>query len=235
MNKLIFRLLLVSSILGAVSFGVACKSEIDDKPAATVSDVKADDKAMDDKKDDKAMDDKAMDDKKGDAAAMATTMTLEATTSKIGFIGAKVTGDHKGGFNKFDGTAEMAGGKLTKLMINVETSSIFTDTEKLTGHLMSPDFFDVEKFPKASFNLTEIKDQAGEGGTTHVVSGELDMHGIKKQISFPATLKAEGDTASAKADFKINRKDFGIVYAGKPDDLIKDDVALQLELNFKKG
>jgi polyisoprenoid-binding protein YceI len=66
------------------------------------------------------------------------------------------------------------------------------------------------------------------------VTGNLDLHGVKKSITFPATIKVEGDTVEVSAEFAINRKDFGIVYAGMPDDLIKDDVLMKVKLKAKK-
>ena len=57
---------------------------------------------------------------------------------------------------------------------------------------------------------------------------------MTKQVTFPATIKvAEG--VHVQAEFAINRKDFGINYAGMADDLIKDDVLIKLELDAKKG
>ena len=60
---------------------------------------------------------------------------------------------------------------------------------------------------------------------------------VKKTISFPATITVGADAASGTAEFVINRKDFGIVYPGKQDDLIRDDVLLKLSLKAprKKG
>ena len=67
----------------------------------------------------------------------------------------------------------------------VEMASVKSDDEKLTGHLQSPDFFDVAKYPKATFESTEIK-KGGDKGATHTVTGNLDFHGVKKSITFPA-------------------------------------------------
>ena len=53
---------------------------------------------------------------------------------------------------------------------------------------------------------------------------------MKKTISFPATIKVAADAVTGTAEFVINRKDFGIIYPGKPDDLIRDDVLLKLSL-----
>ena len=108
-------------------------------------------------------------------------------------------------------------------------ASVKSDDEKLTGHLMAPDFFDVAKYPKATFESTEIK-KGGDNGATHTITGNLDFHGVKKSITFPAKITESATEIVADAEFVINRKDFGITYAGMADNLIKDDVVLKLKL-----
>ncbi|WP_437288314.1 YceI family protein [Sorangium sp. So ce406] len=164
-------------------------------------------------------------------SAPTEALPIDATASTIGFVGSKVTGKHEGKFEKISGSITLAGGKAEggKLSIEADTSSVKTDAEKLDGHLKSKDFFDVEQFPKATFTSTQIK-AGGENGATHTVTGELDLHGVKKTISFPATITEGADSVSGNAEFVINRKDFGIVYPGKQDDLIRDDVLLKLSL-----
>jgi polyisoprenoid-binding protein YceI len=173
-----------------------------------------------------------------DKPAVATAgdaWKITPDTSKIEFVGSKVTGKHDGGFKAFTGEVKVAGGKIegSSVSIEIDTTSVFTDTEKLTGHLKTADFFDVEKHPKASFVSTEIK-AGGEDGATHTVVGNLTLHGVTKSISFPATITLDGDKASVKSEFSINRKDFEILYAGKADDLIRDDVVIKLDLNVGK-
>lgn len=160
---------------------------------------------------------------------------VDLASSSIGFIGSKVTGKHEGKFEKFSGTITLAGGKAEggKLTIEVETESVKTDADGLDKHLKNKDFFEVDKFPKATFVSSEIK-VGGEKGASHTVTGELELHGVKKTVSFPVTIKVEGDTVTGNAEFAINRKDFGIVIAGKPDDLIRDDVLLKLSLKAPK-
>ncbi|WP_437485461.1 YceI family protein [Sorangium sp. So ce1014] len=161
----------------------------------------------------------------------AEALPLDAAASTIGFVGSKVTGKHEGKFEKISGSITLAGGKAEggKLSIEADTASVKSDAEKLDGHLKSPDFFDVEKFPKATFTSSQIK-AGGENGATHTITGELDLHGVKKTITFPATIAEGADAVSGNAEFVINRKDFGIVYPGKQDDLIRDDVLLKLSL-----
>jgi polyisoprenoid-binding protein YceI len=99
--------------------------------------------------------------------------------------------------------------------------------------LKTPDFFDVQKFPTARFVSTAVK-PGGQNGATHTITGNLELHGVTKSISFPAMIHMTGDLVHATAEFVINRKDFGIVYPGMPDDLIKDEVAIKLTIIAKK-
>jgi polyisoprenoid-binding protein YceI len=164
------------------------------------------------------------------ALAGAENLPLDATSS-VGFVGSKVTGKHEGKFEKVTGTVSLVGGKIEggRIAIDVDVSSVKTDQEKLDGHLKSPDFFDVAKFPKATFTSSEIK-AGGDKGATDTITGELDLHGEKKVLTFPATVTVTADGVSGTAEFVINRKDFKIIYPGKPDDLIRDDVVLKLSL-----
>ncbi|MBK7580521.1 MAG: YceI family protein [Myxococcales bacterium] len=165
------------------------------------------------------------------AAADTQTLTFSNSDSKVEFVGAKVTGKHDGSFGTFTGSVKLVSADVTKSQVNVDidAASITTDTAKLTGHLKGSDFFDVEKFPKARFESTNIK-AGGEKGATHTVTGNLELRGVKKSISFPATIKVEGSNVSVDSEFSINRKDFGLNYPGKVDDLIRDDVLIKLTI-----
>ena len=117
--------------------------------------------------------------------------------------------------------------------VAIDLSSVEAKIGKLTEHLKSPDFFDVAKFPQATFASSKIK-SGSEKGATHTVTGTLDLHGVKKTVTFPATIKVEADAVSVASEFAINRKDFGIVYAGKADDLIRDEVVLKLSVKASR-
>lgn len=162
--------------------------------------------------------------------AVAFTLTPE---SKLGFVGSKVTGSHDGGFKKFTGSfqVDVANKKLAadgKHVVEIDMNSTWSDDDKLTGHLKSPDFFDVEKFPTARFVLTK----ATETKDGYELSGTLDFHGVKKGITFPATVTVADDekSVSIKAEFAINRTDFGVVFPGRPDDLIREEVVIRFDV-----
>jgi polyisoprenoid-binding protein YceI len=166
----------------------------------------------------------------------AATYAFSQDGSTLAFVGAKITGKHDGSFKVFSGTITVPGGDVTKgtVALEVDTSSVVTDSEKLTAHLKSPDFFDVAKFSKATFTSTSVVADPSKGGT-HVITGNLDLHGVAKSISFPATVRLTATGVEADAEFAINRKDFSIVYAGMPDDLIKDDVLMKITLRATPG
>ena len=108
--------------------------------------------------------------------------------SKIEFVGSKVTGKHNGSFQDFSGQIDYTGNPETsRVNITIKADSITTDTPDLTKHLKTADFFDVAKFPEATFVSTAIK-AGGENGATHTVTGNLTMHGVTKAVTFPATI-----------------------------------------------
>ena len=163
--------------------------------------------------------------------AAAGSLAINPSNSKIGFVGAKVTASHVGGFTDFSGKVDVGDPiESSTIELTIQTASLFADKEKLTKHLKSPDFFDVGKFPTATFRSTEIK----KDGAGHTISGDLMLHGVTKRISFPATISATDSEVSANAEFSINRQDFGIAYPGMPDDLIRDLVVIKLSLNLPR-
>ena len=167
--------------------------------------------------------------------ADAETLAITPENSKVEFVAAKVTRSHQGSFKKFSGTIDLVANHLenSRVSIDIDAASVVTDEDDLTKHLKTPDFFDVAKFPKATFVSTKIEPGTA-GGATHLVTGNFELHGIKKSISFPATIQVAPDSVSVNAEFAINRKDFGLVYPGKADDLIRDGVVIKLSLKVPR-
>ena len=161
----------------------------------------------------------------------ATVLVIDPSNSKIEFVGAKVTQSHEGGFTDFAGKVELAEPvESSQIDITIQTASLYADEDKLTKHLKSPDFFDVAKFPTATFRSTEIK----KDGDSHMVTGDLTLHGVTKRVSFPATIKVTDGAVNANAEFSINRHDFGISYPGMKDDLIRDLVVIKLGVDLPR-
>lgn len=152
--------------------------------------------------------------------------------STLGFTGSKVTGKHDGVFKEFTGSITLVEGDPTRSQIEVviEMDSVETDSQKLDGHLKSDDFFGVETYPTAKFVSTAIEKK--EDG--YHVTGNLSLHGVTKSIQFPAAIEVTEKMVTARAEFKIDRKDFEIAYAGKPDDLIRDGVVIRFDVKAER-
>lgn len=195
----------------------ACQSEVDDKTAATVSEPQAPAATA-----------------PAPAAAPGVEAAVSRETSRIEFVGAKVTGDHTGGFTDFTGSVSWVDGKPTSIAFEIDMNSVFTDTPKLTAHLKTPDFFDVATHPKATFRSTSIAEApaGSKDGATHTIAGTLTLRGTEKAISFPAKVVSDAAGVSATSEFTINRQDWGVAYKGAPDNLIKDDVLIRLDMKF---
>lgn len=165
-----------------------------------------------------------------------TALSITSENSKVGFVGSKVTGKHEGGFKDVSGTIDLVNEKAeeSSVSVDIDMKSVFSDADGLTKHLQSGDFFEIEKYPKSTFVSTKIVPDTAKGENNFTVTGDLEMRGQKKSITFPATIKVGDDKVEVDAEFAINRKDFGIVYPGKPDDLIRDNVLIKLDLESER-
>ncbi|HUH35745.1 MAG TPA: YceI family protein [Moheibacter sp.] len=129
-------------------------------------------------------------------------------------------------------------GKLVADLNTLESADLADNAKSkgdLEGHLKSADFLDVEKFPEATFVITDVKALA-EGDYNTEISGNLDFRGIPKNITFKANVKHEGDNVSLQSEeIVINRQDFGMNFVGGGESVIKDEVVLQLDIKANKA
>jgi len=118
----------------------------------------------------------------------------------------------------------------------VDAASINTRDAKRDGHLRSPDFFDVEKYPKITFKSTKV---TPTGNNEYRVTGNLTMHGVTKEETFHADYSGQVkdlyglQRAAFTVKGKINRKDFGLNWnvgleAGGV--LVGEDVNIEIDL-----
>jgi len=160
------------------------------------------------------------------AGEMTFALTSDNTTIK--FTGTKPGGKHDGGFKKMTGTAKINGADITtlKVVVDIDVNSIWTDTQKVTDHLKTPDFFDAKTYPKAKFESSSIV----KDGSGYKVTGKLTMHGKSKDVTFPAKIDMDaGKLTLTSSNFTINRQDWAINYKG-----VNDDITLNVSFNAKK-
>ncbi|MFD0962732.1 YceI family protein [Pseudofulvibacter geojedonensis] len=164
--------------------------------------------------------------------------------SKIFWQANKIVGGHTGSFSaeegilKFEGE-NLKGGKVTFPIKTLKVTDIPETEEsygKLVGHLLSPDFFDMEKYSNATFEITNV-----EGNK---ITGNLNLKGITKSISFDAIITHSEDLVQVSSNkFTIDRTLWGIEYnSGKIADpaelgdyLIKDDVEIKIDVKASKS
>lgn len=141
-------------------------------------------------------------------------VTLSGDNTSISFVGKKADGQHTGGFKTLTGTVELSDDSKTptKIEVEIDTESLWSDNPMLTNHLKNADFFDTKTHGKASFVTTEITPADG-AGQTHSLTGELSLHGVTNTVTVPATVVADGSLFSLKSKFVINRQDFGMTYS----------------------
>jgi len=164
-----------------------------------------------------------------------TELAVSAAESTVEWTGKKVSGQHNGTVDITSGTLVVEGDQLIGGHFVIDMNSI-NDVdmegeykEKLEGHLKSDDFFDVQNHPEAVFEITGVTPSSEEG--VLVVSGNLTIRGVTKNITFDAHVAELSETsANVKADFNIAREDWGVNYAGQADDLISKEINFKINL-----
>lgn len=170
--------------------------------------------------------------------AKVETYKVDTQASSIDWIGRKITGQHTGKIKIFSGDLLVNGNAIKGGSFVMDMSSMNSDSEKLTGHLKTDDFFSVEKNPTSKFVITKV---TGAGKDRISVTGDLTIKGITQSISFPATVKKEGNAIVAVAkNVMIDRSKFDIRYGSKSffndigDKAIDDNFELGINLVAKK-
>jgi len=176
------------------------------------------------------------------AVTPAITYTIDPAHSTAGFkVRHLMVSNVRGEFSGLSGTVvvDRANPANSKVEATIDAATIDTRDEQRNTHLKSPDFLDVEKFPKITFVSKRIERSRD---VEHKIIGDLTIHGVTREV----TLDVEGPTpdirdpwgsvrTGASATTKINRKDFGLVWNVALETggvLVGDDVTIHLELEL---
>ena len=167
---------------------------------------------------------------------------LDTLNSRIEWKGFKVV---KSDNTSHFGTVQFESGEVTANNGKLESGKFVADMNsltsvdlkddpeqlnKLTGHLKSGDFFEVEKFPTASYEITKVAENTTGGDYNTVIDGNLTIKGITKPVQFNANVSVKDDIVSIATEPKdIKREDFGVKFQlPVANGLIKDEVNLQI-------
>jgi polyisoprenoid-binding protein YceI len=175
----------------------------------------------------------------------AAAYVIDGAASQLQWHGYKLAYGHTGLIKIQDGSLSVENGNVTAGNFTIDMKTIeetgAPDAQKakdLAGHLMSADFFDVEKHPTATFAVTGSTAQATDS-TTHLIKGNLTIKGVSKNIEFPAKVVLNGDNIEATASFTINRNDWGVTYGtglsgAVGDKIISENIDYKVSLKGKK-
>lgn len=171
--------------------------------------------------------------------------------SKIEWIGTKPVGKHHGTLMVKEGTVTVADNAIKGGSFVIDIKSLKPDDQdstgnaKLQGHLLSPDFFDADKFPNATFTITEVKAGVDPSlakdlvmkDATHTITGNLTLKDVTKSVSFPAKVSVTDASVTADANFNIDRTQWNMAYGSDKslgDKFIDPRVNLALHLVANK-
>jgi polyisoprenoid-binding protein YceI len=165
---------------------------------------------------------------------------VDTKSSKMEWIAEKVTGKHWGTVNIKSGTVELEGDQLVGGNFEIDMTSIKVDdiedkdtNAKLKGHLMSDDFFSVEKHNTSKFVITKVKQKEGKNGNNYEITGDLTIKGITKSLTFPARISMKDNKFKAYASLDVDRTEWDVRYGSGSffDDL--GDRTIYDEFNIK--
>ena len=155
-----------------------------------------------------------------------TPFSVDTAHSNVGF-GVPIAGglaQVTGKFSQFSVNLNFDETDITKSTVEatIKAESIDTGIDARNNHLRTADFFDVAKYPEITFKSKKIE-KKGKG---YILTGDFSMHGVTKEISFPFNVVGNCYNQKAKtvappcgfsANFKLDRRDYGITYGRKDD------------------
>lgn len=181
------------------------------------------------------------------SAAAVETYKLDTAASTVSWKGTKKLGSFH------EGTVAVQGGSFVVEKDMIKSGDVTVDmtsikdtdlkdadnNKKLVGHLSSPDFFNVAKYPTATFKITSVT--AGKAKNEIAVKGDFTIIGQTHPIEFPAVVTITNGQATGDATVKIDRTKWGLKYNSgnfikdlAADKIINDEFELKLKLVAKK-
>ncbi len=166
-------------------------------------------------------------------------LKVDVERSTITWKGYKPTGSHTGTLMLESGILEVNGDKVKGgyFIVNMSTLNENEDNKKFEKHLKSKDFFEIEVYSTSKFEITGSKRKSGKT----IVTGNMTIKGITKEISFPATISENEEAVILTSEtFQINRADFNVKYKSKTffnnlkEKFINDEFDLQVTIVAKK-
>jgi polyisoprenoid-binding protein YceI len=172
-----------------------------------------------------------------------TNFKIVSSNSNVEWTGRKVTGAHNGTIGIKEGNFILNGGKVKggNIVINTSTIKILDVTdpatnEQFAGHLASDDFFSIEKFPTASFDILSVKELSSD---TYYLEGNLTIKDISHVVGFEASVTNSENSITLSGKLIIDRTKYDIrfrsgnFFKDLGDTLIYNDFELDFNISAK--
>ncbi|NEX92484.1 YceI family protein [Caulobacter sp. 17J65-9] len=172
------------------------------------------------------------------AEVQAGTYAIDPAHSKITWkVSHLGYSTYVGQFAKVEGVLHLDAKSpaASKINVTIDTTSLGTLNPALDKHVKSSEFLDVEKFPVATFNSTQVQPT---GPKTAKVTGDLTLRGVTKPVSVDVQFNQAGTNPLDKryslgfaGEARIKRSDFGITTYIPA---VGDEVTLEIEAELKR-
>ncbi len=173
-------------------------------------------------------------------APMTTAYDIDFVHSNLGFTvrHLMITRVH-GVFTRWSGSFELdqADPTRSRVTVEIDASSVDTRNPQRDGHLASPDFFDVARFPQIRFGSTRIERE----GERLAMTGDFTLRGVTQPVTFAVEVGGRSrdsqgrERVGYRATGSISRRAFGVswnaVYEGGSV-VVDDQVDLVLDLQL---
>ncbi|UFK98057.1 YceI family protein [Kaistella faecalis] len=178
------------------------------------------------------------------AGGLAFGQSKKVVASDVHWWGYKIA---KTQASSHDGTVDVKSGNLMMKGNNVVGGTFVLDMTtinatdlsgesqtKLNNHLKNGDFFEVDKFPTATYTITSLK-KNNDKIFNYIVNGNLTVKGKTNAVSFPAKiLHSKGVVSLVSDKFSFDRQKFDVAYkAAMKDVLVKDDIDMLVKVTAK--
>lgn len=174
-------------------------------------------------------------------AATTTKWAIDPKHSEVQFkVKHLMISNVSGTFKVFTGYVQSESEDFNdaKIHLEIDTNSVHTNLEERDGHLKSPLFLDVQKYPNITFDGLMLKK-----ADHYVLNGDVTIHGVKKSITMEVehTGVGKGRFGDTRAGFevngKINRKDFELnasILTETGNMVVGEDVKLHFDIQLIK-
>ena len=115
----------------------------------------------------------------------------------------------------------------SKFDVVIDVASINTGNGLQNKHAKSDEWFDAAKYPQIHYASQKIV----KTGNGYQVTGDLEMHGVKKPVTIPFTFQKTDKGAVFAGSFTVNRNDFKI---GKPGGEVSDQLKVEISVPVTK-